>query len=142
MFFPAFPVIARVPGTSLTDETVTLPKVVMESLLRIAFAGTNFDDAFYRSKYPDVVKAIEAGTVTGEFDHFVRFGYYEGRQPRQYNVDATWYADHYQDVGAAIRTGMVKDPESHFNVNGIKEPRAPTPTDASRLADLLKAAGG
>ena len=42
---------------------------------------TWFDDAFYRSVYPDVDEAIDDGAVPSALEHFLTLGYTEGRMP-------------------------------------------------------------
>jgi hypothetical protein len=70
----------------------------------------------------------------------VRYGYYEGRRPRNFEVDSRWYEDTYGDVAQAIRAGGIPDAQKHFNDNGYGEPRAPTEAAAGAYGDILRAA--
>ena len=120
---------------SKTD--VTLPLESFCAILRAAFEGLAFDADWYIATYPDVALAITEGVVPDAVTHFVRFGYFEGRRPRSFDVDQRWYEEAYEDVADAIRSGVVSDARAHFNSNGYFEPRAPTAEAASAFAPLL-----
>jgi hypothetical protein len=141
LYFPPLKVISRVPGTVIS-ELITLPRAVVVALLRQVFSGDKFDPEWYRTTYPDIVVAIEQGAVADELTHFICFGYFEGRKPRNFDVDSRWYEDTYQDVSKAIRAGTISDARSHFNQTGYFEPRAPDSMTATAFADILAAAAG
>jgi hypothetical protein len=140
MYFPSFNVIAKVPGTALSEHTVTLPRVVMEALLRRVFAGKSFDAKWYLATYPDVREAIASKVVDDAVSHFVRFGYYEGRLPAAADVDVAWYESQYQDVAAAIKAKKVSDARQHFMRDGHKEARSPNAAAATEFAEVMKVA--
>jgi hypothetical protein len=140
MYFPPIAVLSRIPGTEVCESTITIPRWVMEGFLRSIFSGEAFDAVWYRETHPDVATAIQDGTVADELTHFVRYGYYEGRRPRNFEVDSRWYEDTYVDVAQAIRAGGIPDAQKHFNDNGYGEPRAPTEAAAGTYGDILRAA--
>jgi hypothetical protein len=117
--------------------TISLPLESFLALVRAAFAGPAFDAEWYVATYPDVATAIATGIVPDAVTHFVRFGYFEGRRPRSFDVDPSWYEGAYEDVARAIRSGAVSDARAHFNANGYFEARAPTSEAASAYATLL-----
>jgi hypothetical protein len=83
------------------------------------------DEVWYRSQYPDV-----NGQIPGQFlsarDHFIRFGYQQGRIPIKPIFDEAWYLTTYPDVVEAVRSGRVKSGYDHFIQNGYAEGRKPS----------------
>lgn len=74
-----------------------------------------FDEGWYLRSYPDVAQAgLDA------FEHYLRHGRMEGRQPGPY-FDAAYYLEKNPDLQAA---GI--DPLSHFCTRGWRESRLPT----------------
>lgn len=82
-------------------------------------------EQLYLLTCPDVREVIQRGAVANAKEHYVRDGYFENRQPRQFVVDSAWYLTQYPDDAAAIRSGRIKSPQHHFNVDGFKEGRYP-----------------
>jgi hypothetical protein len=136
-YVPPLRLLSYVGEVDRSATTISLPLESFLALLRAAFAGPAFDADWYAATYPDVAIAIAAGIVPDALTHFVRFGYFEGRRPRAFDVDPTWYESAYEDVASAIRSGAVSDARAHFNVNGYFEARAPTSEAASAYATLL-----
>jgi hypothetical protein len=141
-YVPPLRVLGRLGNVQRTDTVITLPLEGFHALLRAAYSGSAFDPAWYRATYPDVAQAIAEGQVPDELSHFLRFGYFEHRKPRNFDVDARWYEDTYRDVAQAIRSGQVADARSHFNTSGYFEPRAPSAIAAACYAGLLELAAG
>lgn len=139
-YVPPLRVLSRLGTIHQTETDITLPLEALHALIRAAFTGSTFDAAWYRETYADVAAAIADGLVPDEISHFIRFGYFEGRRPREFTVDTAWYEANYADVAAAIRAGKVADATAHFNSNGYLEPRAPTPEAAEAYGPLLDAA--
>jgi hypothetical protein len=83
------------------------------------------DEAWYLAKYPDIKLAIASGEVSDAGDHFVRFGYYEHRWPRQIVVDEPWYLRAYPDVKRAMQRGSFDSAQEHFEAFGFREGRLP-----------------
>jgi len=44
-------------------------------------AGEVFEEALYLARYPDAANAVAAGSVASGWDHFTRYGAFEGRDP-------------------------------------------------------------
>jgi hypothetical protein len=136
-YVPPLRLLANAGDMDRSDKQITLSLEAFYAILRAAFAGPAFDADWYIATYPDVSTAITDGIVPDAVTHFVRFGYFEGRRPRSFDVDPPWYEDAYEDVAGAIRSGIISDARAHFNANGYFEPRAPTPEAASAFATLL-----
>jgi hypothetical protein len=137
-YVPPLRLLSQAGDVTRSDRQITLPLESFYAILRAAFAGPAFDADWYSATYPDVATAIGSGIVPDAITHFVRFGYFEGRRPRAFDVDVRWYEEAYEDVAGAIRSGAVSDARSHFNANGYFEPRAPTAEAASAFAPLLQ----
>lgn len=70
--------------------------------------GIAVHERWYLSQYPDVKAGIRLGRVQSAVDHFIKFGYREGRVPSKPDVDEAWYLATYPDVAEAVRNGSVK----------------------------------
>ena len=90
------------------DDTLTSPVGRM-------LAGF-LDPAWYLNRYPDL-----AGGSLDPYQHFVRFGATEARDPNPF-FDTAWYVEHYPDVSAS---GLV--PLLHYPRFGAAELRNPHP---------------
>jgi len=97
------------------------------ALMAQKVAGIRFDEVWYLSKYPDVRDAVKRGTIGSGHEHYLRFGYYEGRMPVTIVVNEKWYLDSYPDVAEAIRRGVYKSAQAHFDAAGFREGRLPYP---------------
>lgn len=91
------------------------------------------DEEWYLRRYPDVAAAVRTGAVSGAFDHYVRFGYWEDRMPYQINIDEQWYLQAHPDVKGAIAEGTYKTGQDHFNSVGYTEGRLPHPNFMLRV---------
>jgi hypothetical protein len=139
-YVPPLRLLAGLGDVERSDTSVTLPLEAFQAVLRAAFSGPAFDATWYSTTYPDVAFAISQAIVPDEITHFVRFGYFEGRRPRSFDVDVRWYEETYEDVAEAIRAGAISDARSHYNSNGYFEPRAPDAQSAAAFATFLYAA--
>jgi hypothetical protein len=82
------------------------------------------DEVWYLSQYPDV-KANIPGQFLSARDHFIRFGYQEGRVPIKPKFDEAWYLTTYPDIAEAVRSGRLKSGYDHFIEYGYGEGRKP-----------------
>ncbi len=84
------------------------------------------DEEWYRSQYPDVKEKIP-GQFQSARDHFIRFGYQQGRLPiKPLLFDEAWYLATYPDVAEAVRSGRLKSGYDHFIKFGYAEGRQPS----------------
>ncbi len=84
-----------------------------------------FNENFYRATNPDVVAAISTGQFSSGFDHFIRFGEFERRNPSAF-FDSSYYLQQNQDVAAEVTAGRTTAFE-HFILRGQLERRNPNP---------------
>jgi hypothetical protein len=104
-----------------SKAAISLP--VLKAILVAATAVMPFDEEFYRSAYPDLRAAHEAGDVADLRTHFVEDGYFEGRFGSEPNVDEKFYRETYPDVAAAVAKGDVKSGLDHYMRAGAFEGR-------------------
>ena len=94
-------------------------------LIKLMLRAVAVDEAWYCSRYPDVAKAIKAGTYKSAKHHFVEEGYFEDRLPYEFFVDEEWYMANYPDIAIGIKAGSLESPKEHFMSHGYKEGRLP-----------------
>ncbi len=72
-----------------------------------------FDEAFYLDRNRDVKAVVENGALTSGYEHFIRHGRFEGRDPSVlYSEEA--YLRQYADVVAAVRAGAFSSGFEHY----------------------------
>ncbi len=117
----------RVSKERLESRTkVVVPTMLLRKILAEIAKSAAFDEAFYRTMYPDLVEASDAGKIVDLREHFVEQGYFEGRFGTQPNVDEGYYLQTYPDVRQAIVAGTVKTALEHYLRSGAAEGRMPT----------------
>jgi hypothetical protein len=130
MYFPPYDQLLRTAGLSraTVDGTkeVTIPRKLFEFLLQAALATADFDEASYLAANPDVREQSERGAELSPTQHFVGYGYFEGRKGGLPKVDERWYLRTYPDVAAAVAGGKVASAAQHFEMTGAGEGRAPS----------------
>lgn len=95
------------------------------AMIRRLIAGVQVDDAWYRSRYPDIAEAIDQGIVASAQKHFVDDGYFEGRQPFEITVDEHYYLARNPGVADYVSRGLLTSGQQHFDENGYQEGRLP-----------------
>ncbi|MGV8840754.1 MAG: hypothetical protein ACWA6X_10675 [Bauldia sp.] len=115
-------------------------KHFLSDLLAPRLGRIHVDQTWYLSRYPDVERAISAGTVADAAEHYRRFGFFEHRMPVPLTVQEDWYLQEYPDVGAAVRERVFTSAQAHFDLVGYAEGRLPYPGFGLNEDD--RAAGG
>jgi hypothetical protein len=105
---------------------VTISKRTLRALLDLYLGSLPFDEAWYTQTYPDVTEGIRQGKFRSGKQHFLEFGYIEGRLPSAPELDAEWYARTYPDVAHGIASGKLRNAMEHFVYFGYREGRHPT----------------
>lgn len=80
----------------------------------------NFDEDFYLTAYPDVAAAVSQGRLRNAYDHYRRFGRFEGRFPR---FNEASYLSKNPDVAAAVRNRKLRSGYEHWRKFGRFENR-------------------
>lgn len=146
MYFPPYESLLRTAGLNKVEvsssDRVTIPKKLFEFLVQTALATSDFEESTYLQANPDVREAVSRGTLVNAKQHFIGYGYFEGRPGALPKVDEAWYLQTYKDVAGAISSGKVVSASKHFEVAGVSEGRAPTRAYldvAGQWKDILKA---
>jgi hypothetical protein len=85
-------------------------------------AKSLFSESYYQAEYPAVASAVASGAFSSGFDHFNKFGKFEGRDPIPF-YDDSYYLSQYPGVADAVRTGAMSSGFDHFILYGQKEGR-------------------
>lgn len=86
----------------------------------------HFDEAFYRTHYPQAVQDVEAGLAADLRDHFAKFGYYRGYLPHSgayrpdnpggipFRFGGLWLdaGDALDKIAGHLETGLITDEEA------------------------------
>ena len=113
--------VVTINGSTKIDSSYDDFVEIVKLLLR----GTEFDEKWYLTKYPDVAGAVKAGAFKSGRHHFIEVGYFEGRRPRDFEVDEKWYIETYPDVAEGIGKNKIASAYQHFNEHGYDEGRWP-----------------
>lgn len=99
------------------------PTALLTHILAELSAHIAFDEDYYVRTYPDVARAIENGSLKSGREHYVKWGYFEGRRGSEPAFDQNWYSRKYPDLLEAQSLGLVGDLREHFYAYGIAEGR-------------------
>jgi hypothetical protein len=81
-----------------------------------------FDEHYYLQEYPNVAAAVADGEFATGYDHYIKYGQYEGYSPSPY-WDESWYLQENPDVAAAVKAGTISSGFMHFYLYGQYENR-------------------
>jgi len=90
--------VYRCPGTFL-DQFVSM-----------------FDEEFYLKKNPDVARVVRSGRLARGLDHYVAYGFGEGRPG--FDFDDGWYRAEYPAAAMEVERGKYPDLRHHFVLVG------------------------
>ncbi|QRE77261.1 hypothetical protein [Methylobacterium aquaticum] len=105
---------------------MTLSKDMLHDILRGALASIEVDEDWYLERHQDVKLSIEAGSIASAKEHFVKYGYFEGKLPYKIPVDEQYYLRENPDVKSAIKSGSINSAAEHFYSAGAYEGRLPS----------------
>lgn len=97
--------------------------------------GNTFDPTFYENNNPDILKAVQAGSLGSDpnslYQHYLTYGLKEGRSgsaqdinPTTAGYNQTGYLNANPDVAKAVQAGTM-NPMEHFIQYGSTEGRSP-----------------
>lgn len=106
-------------------QTLTIDRTGFARLLRGLLSEDGFDERWYVEAYPDVRDALERSEIGSAWEHYVEFGYFEGRLPGLAGFDHDAYLGRYDDLapllGLPDRRAAAID---HFLTYGYREGRS------------------
>lgn len=141
MFIPPYRLILEHVGQlkkNSQEELLVISKEFLEFLLLTIINMIGFDEKDYLAKNPDVHAGIKDGTVQNAKDHFLRFGYLEGRVGGINLVDENWYQTANPDVSKAIARKEFRAGTDHYVKAGANEWRSPNKGSEAALAAWKK----
>ena len=107
------------------SDEITIPRELLNSLLKLYISCWDFDEEWYLATYPDIQDAIKQGHFKSGWSHFRAIGYFEGRLGAQPWVDQEWYIRAYPDIAEAVLNGKIASALDHYASTGYKEGRLP-----------------
>lgn len=111
----------EVSAPMLRSMMTSLPRIrpTLEQSLAV------FDAEAYLRRYPDVARAVEAGTTPGARQHFRDIGFGEGRDPCE--VDEPWYSKAYPQAAWEVGNGEFASLAQHYAAVGATRRYRPRP---------------
>jgi hypothetical protein len=144
MYFPPYEQLLTAASRSVADNrsapSVTIPKKLFDFLLQAALTTAQFDEKSYLDQNPDIKAGLGRGNELTAHQHYIGYGYFEGRHGGGPKVEEAWYLKTYPDVASAVKSGAAKSAADHFEIAGASEGRAPSQGSvpvAQQWKDLL-----
>ena len=131
--FGRFRQSAKVYGWEQGHETLTISRSGFLTLMQELLAFADFDEAWYLTTYEDVADAVSQKKIASARDHYLQYGYFEGRVPTAKGFDAAYYAKQHADVVKALKGSDPKQLLRHFIDFGYAEGRQGSALRATRL---------
>jgi hypothetical protein len=116
------------PVLSVGDHTASIYAVetnntkVLLATETLVSQNSLFDEHYYLAKYPNVAAAVASGEIVSGYDHYIKYGQYEGYSPSPY-WDEAWYLQKNPDVAAAVQAGKVSSGFMQYYLYGQYENR-------------------
>ncbi len=123
--FGRFRQMAKVYGWEQGHETLTMSRSGFLKLMQELLAFADFDEAWYLSTYRDVADAVAQKEFKSARDHYLNYGYFEGRLANAKGFDATYYAKTHADVVRAMKGSDPQKMLEHYLSHGYAEGRRP-----------------
>jgi hypothetical protein len=143
MFVPPYQLILELLRSAASGprkaDDVTVPKAVLDLMLRLLVEKMSFDETQYLRRNGDVSTAMQQAKINDAHEHFTREGYFEGRVGGSPVVDEAWYQRRYPDVAKAIGGGALTSASDHYVTSGAKEWRAPSARDEVLISEWQRA---
>ncbi len=112
----------HIRGFDEGHKNVTISREGIQYFLRLLHHS--FDDEYYLENNEDVRAACASGAVTSAFEHYIHFGYYEGRFPGYKGFDPDRYLELNEDLdvlkGLPNSEDLARD---HYRQHGFREGR-------------------
>jgi hypothetical protein len=128
VFVPKFEAVLNAAGLTVqkykNSEEVTINRGLFDLLIGLLAISQDFDEEYYLACYPDVANSVADGGMKAH-EHYVKYGYFEGRVGCRAHVDEEWYLEYYPDVAKVIESGELPSADMHYHVSGCLEWRSP-----------------
>lgn len=128
MFILPYEALLNLIGTTreklASEKDIKIPVSLFKFMLKGLLETGDFDAEAYLAANPDVAEAVRTRKISSPKEHYVNYGYWEGRRGIP-AVDEEWYLEKYTDVAAAVRARKLKSAEDHYYSAGAGELRIP-----------------
>jgi len=116
--------VCSIRGWDDQHETLTMSRSGFRAFIFELLRQFPFDEDWYLDRYPDVRKAVAEKKLASGWQHYVEFGYFEGRLPGLDGFDARRYIERYPDLAHLAQRRDFEDAAvSHFLAHGFREGR-------------------
>jgi len=132
----SFPELAQLRDDN-ADMEITVGRNCMLAMVQLLLGSWPFDETWYLATYPEISDEIRKGRFISARQHFLRYGFFQGRLPCKPKVDAEWYTKSYPDVARGIASRRIRSAEDHYIVFGFREGRMPN----KEMADYVNSLG-
>ena len=119
----------RIESDRLNSRSkVAIGAGLLKVLLKKLVEREPFSERYYLQTYPDIAEAYSTGQITDLKQHYVEYGYFEGRLGSPAEVNEEYYLRHNEDVRQAVMNGRVESASEHYRSAGYAEGRVPNET--------------
>lgn len=116
-----FPVVNGFDNVAVEGDAFVV-KLASNSSTPVGGGFEGFDESVYLAENPGVADAVTNGFLSSGFEHWLRFGFSEGRQP-QIAFNEEFYLAAYPDVAEVVANGSFSSGLEHFVFFGAAEGR-------------------
>jgi hypothetical protein len=122
-YYYATPVLSAGNHTAQIYAIETNGTKVLLGTETLVSQNSLFDEHYYLEMNPDVASAVAKGVIATGYDHYLKYGQYEGRSPSPF-WDEAYYLQSNPDVAAAVKDGAVSSGFMHYYLYGQYQNRA------------------
>jgi hypothetical protein len=91
------------------DASYVMSYEDLVDVVRHVLVAVPVDEAWYRQRYPDIAKAIDAGGVASASYHYVMHGYFEKRQPFENEAATRRYPVTFAIIESALEATPARE---------------------------------
>jgi|GEM_PF-2803639 len=116
--------ICQIQGWDNRDQPLAMDREAFERFIRSLLPFFDFDEEWYLATYPDVKEALAEKRFQSAWEHFLGFGYFEGRLPGMKGFDPKRYVESYADLNHLGNSpDLVRVATDHYLSWGYREGR-------------------
>lgn len=116
--------LSEMRGYDKGHSTITMSREGLHKLFQELIARFDFDEEFYLSKNPDVAEGVKSGKIESGYEHYIHFGYFEGRLPHMNGFEPIEYVQKVPELGylrESDQEELAAVAESHFISKGYAD---------------------
>lgn len=113
------------PDSLNANNKIAVHPAIIRFLITQCLKHMDFNLDTYLLQNPDISSALKNRELKDAFDHFVNYGYFEGRKVPTEKFDEKWYLSKYPDVADALDKKLLASAQEHYELCSKEEMRAP-----------------